>query len=101
MLIALHADPAEDHLRRGDGEKTVSELLAEVPTTQPNMSQHLRVLYRSGVLSELREGLQIYYTLQSERVATLCRAVCMQVQAEFKAGARNRSSDQWVLLLAR
>ena len=79
----------------------MSELLAEVPTTQPNLSQHLRVLYRSGVPSELREGLQIYYTLQSERVATLCRAVCMQVQAEFKAGARKRSSDQLVLLLAR
>ena len=79
----------------------MSELLAEVPTTRPNMSQHLRVLYRIGVLSERREGIQIYYTLQSERVATLCRAVCMQVQAEFKAGARIRSSDRLVPLLAR
>eukprot|EP01034_Spumella_vulgaris_P028790 gene28790-35712_t len=54
------------------GEKNVSELLEEIDTTQPNMSQHLSTLYRSGVLSKRREGTQIYYKLQSERVAALC-----------------------------
>lgn len=66
------------------GEKNVSELLAEIDTTQPNMSQHLSTLYRSGVLSKRREGTQIYYKLQSERVATLCRAVCVQVAIELE-----------------
>ena len=64
-------------------EKNVSELLAEIDTTQPNMSQHLATLYRSGVLAKRREGTQIYYRLQSERVATLCRAVCTQVAIEL------------------
>jgi ArsR family transcriptional regulator len=64
-------------------EKNVSELLAEIDTTQPNMSQHLSMLYRSGVLAKRREGTQIYYRLQSERVATLCRAVCTQVAIEL------------------
>ena len=65
------------------GEKNVSELLSEIDTTQPNMSQHLSMLYRSGVLSKRREGTQVYYRLQSERVATLCRAVCTQVAIEL------------------
>lgn len=65
------------------GEKNVSELLAEIDTTQPNMSQHLAMLYRSGVLSRRREGTQIYYRLQSERVSMLCRAVCNQVAMEL------------------
>jgi ArsR family transcriptional regulator len=65
------------------GEKNVSELLREIETTQPNMSQHLATLYRSGVLAKRREGTQIYYRLQSERVATLCRAVCTQVAMEL------------------
>ena len=65
------------------GEKNVSELLGEIETTQPNMSQHLATLYRSGVLSKRRDGTQIYYKLQSERVATLCRAVCTQVAIEL------------------
>lgn len=30
------------------GEKNVSQLLAEIDTTQPNMSQHLATLYRAG-----------------------------------------------------
>jgi DNA-binding transcriptional ArsR family regulator len=66
------------------GEKNVSQLLAEIETTQPNMSQHLATLYRSGVLGKRREGTQIYYRLQSERVATLCRAVCTQVAIELE-----------------
>ncbi|MDP3820616.1 MAG: metalloregulator ArsR/SmtB family transcription factor [Burkholderiales bacterium] len=65
------------------GERNVSDLLAQIDTTQPNMSQHLATLYRAGVLGRRREGTQIYYRLQSERVATLCRAVCTQVAAEL------------------
>ena len=37
-------------------EKSVNELLAEIDTTQPNLSQHLAVLYRTGVLAKRREG---------------------------------------------
>ncbi|MCP5261236.1 MAG: helix-turn-helix transcriptional regulator [Rhodoferax sp.] len=65
-------------------EKSVSQLLAEIDTTQPNMSQHLNTLYRCGVLAKRREGTQIYYRLQSKRVATLCRAVCTQVAIELE-----------------
>ena len=67
----------------GTGERNVSELLAQITTTQPNMSQHLATLYRAGVLGRRREGTQIYYKLQSDRVATLCRAVCSQVAMEL------------------
>ena len=66
-------------------EKNVSELLEQIDTTQPNMSQHLGTLYRSGILAKRRVGTQIYYRLQSERVATLCRAVCTQVAIELDA----------------
>ena len=66
-----------------NGEKNVSELLGEIDTTQPNMSQHLSTLYRAGVLGKRRDSTQIYYRLQSERVATLCRAVCTQVAIEM------------------
>jgi DNA-binding transcriptional ArsR family regulator len=75
-------------------EKNVSELLAEIDTTQPNMSQHLSMLYRSGVLSRRREGTQIYYRLQSERVAALCRAVCTQVAIEMDPGTQVKPSER-------
>jgi len=78
------------------GEKNVSELLAEIDTTQPNMSQHLSMLYRCGVLSKRREGTQMYYRLQSERVATLCRAVCTQVAMELDPESEVKASERLV-----
>ena len=60
-------------------EKNVSQLLTEIHTTQPNMSQHLATLYRAGVLTRRRDATQIYYRIGNQRAATLCRAVCMQI----------------------
>lgn len=65
-----------------NGEKNVGELLGEIDTTQPNMSQHLNTLYQAGVLGKRREGVQIYYRIINERVVTLCRAVCVQIASE-------------------
>lgn len=66
-----------------NGERNVSELLEQIDTTQPNMSQHLSTLYRAGVLAKRREGTQIFYRLESPRVADLCRAVCTQVATDM------------------
>ncbi|MEY4753317.1 MAG: hypothetical protein RJA44_992 [Pseudomonadota bacterium] len=76
------------------GEKNVSQLLGEIDTTQPNMSQHLSTLYRAGVLGKRRDSTQIYYRLQSERVATLCRAVCTQVAIELDPDVLTPPADR-------
>jgi DNA-binding transcriptional ArsR family regulator len=65
-----------------NGEKNVGELLREIDTTQPNMSQHLHTLYQSGVLGKRREGVQIFYRIINDNVVTLCRAVCTQIAIE-------------------
>lgn len=65
-----------------NGEKNVSQLLEEIQTTQPNMSQHLNTLYKAGVLGRRRDGVQIYYRIINDRVVTLCRAVCTQIAIE-------------------
>ena len=58
------------------GELTVTQLLLQIDTTQPNMSQHLAVLHRAGVLARRREGALIYYRVSDQRAAAICRAVC-------------------------
>ncbi len=60
-------------------EKNVGQLLEEIDTTQPNMSQHLNTLFKAKILGRRREGVQIYYRIINERVVTVCRAVCMQI----------------------
>jgi DNA-binding transcriptional ArsR family regulator len=87
--IRLHIISALCH-----GERNVSQLLTDIDTTQPNMSQHLATLYRAGVLGKRREGTQIYYRLQSERVAMLCRAVCTQVAIEMESDTAVPSTDR-------
>ncbi|OWQ83804.1 transcriptional regulator [Roseateles aquatilis] len=77
-----------------NGERNVSELLSQIDTTQPNMSQHLSTLFRAGILSRRREGTQIYYGLQSERVAMLCRAVCTQIATELDSDDPVPQSDR-------
>lgn len=67
------------------GEKNVGQLLQEIQTTQPNMSQHLHTLHESGVLGRRREGVQVYYRIVNERVVSLCRAVCTQIAMETQA----------------
>jgi len=64
-------------------EKSDSELLLEINTTQPNLSQHLAVLYKTGVLARRSQGTQVIYRVQSEKAVALCRSVCTQIAIEM------------------
>ena len=64
-------------------EKSVSELLLEIETTQPNLSQHLAVLFNTGILAKRKEGIQVIYRVQSEQAVALCRSVCTQIAIDL------------------
>lgn len=70
-----------------DGERNVSDLLARIETTQPNMSQHLSTLYRAGVLDRRREGTQVFYRVRSERLLSMCRTVCEDLATDVQSDA--------------
>jgi len=63
-------------------EKNVSELLSEIKTTQPNMSQHLNTLYKAGILGKRRDGVQVYYRVIDPRITAICHSVCSQVHPD-------------------
>lgn len=67
------------------GEKNVRELLDLIGTTQPNMSQHLNVLYKAGIVGRRREGVQIYYRIVNESVVALCSTMCGVVASQADA----------------
>lgn len=66
-----------------DGELSVSQILERVETTQPNLSQHLAILYRHGVIGKRKDGTQVIYSVQSEKAVLLCRSVVTQVAIEL------------------
>ncbi len=62
------------------GEHCVSEVLAVVGGSQANISKHLAVLKRAGLVSCRREGLNRYYRIADERVFSICRSVCDSIE---------------------
>lgn len=64
-----------------EGEKNVSQLLQRVEVSQPNISQHLGVLYRGGVVGRRRAGAQIFYHVVSTQALMLCDVLCKEREA--------------------
>ena len=54
-----------------EGERTVGELTAALPISQPAVSQHLKVLKEIGMVSDRAEGTRRRYRLNQHGVAAL------------------------------
>lgn len=54
-----------------NGERTVGELTAALPVSQPAVSQHLKVLKQIGMVSDRAEGTRRRYRLNEHGVAAL------------------------------
>lgn len=65
------------------GERNVGQLLDSIDVAQPNMSQHLNMMYRAGILGKRRQGAQMFYRIAEETAAMACRAVCTQVAIDL------------------
>ena len=55
-----------EYLRRG--ERCVCEIFPAIGGEQSNISRHLGVLKRAGILSDRREGVSIYYRIKDPSV---------------------------------
>ena len=80
-LFAVLSTPIRLHIisELRQGEKNVGQLLENIGVAQPNMSQHLNILFRSGVLGKRRQGAQVFYRIADHTAARICRTVCTQV----------------------
>ena len=59
-----------------NGEQCVSDILEVVGGSQANVSKHLSVLKRAGLVDCRRSGLNVFYRIIDEGVFTICRNVC-------------------------
>jgi DNA-binding transcriptional ArsR family regulator len=67
-----------DRLR--GGEATVQALAAATDASQQNVSKHLGVLLRAGVVGRRKAGTFVYYRIVDEGVFGLCEQVCGSVR---------------------
>ena len=54
-----------------EGERSVGQLLDEIPLSQSALSQHLAMLRQEGLVQTRRESQTIHYSLADERVSRI------------------------------
>lgn len=51
-----------------DSERTVSQLVDEIGSSQSNISTHLKLLKTTGIVKSRNEGKYVYYSLRDETI---------------------------------
>ena len=72
-----------DRLR--NGEATVQALVAATGASQQNVSKHLGVLLREGIVGRRKEGNFVHYSIVDHDVFSLCENVCGGLQRRLDA----------------
>jgi len=72
-----------DELR--DGEANVHELAGALDTTPQNVSKHLGVLARGGVVARRKEGNFVYYRVIDCGIWELCHLMCGGVERQLES----------------
>lgn len=80
-VLIVHALTGEDHC--------VCELNALVDIDQSNISRHLAVLKRAGIVSERRDGMRVFHHLQTPCILKAFECAVEVVRAHAKR--RNKS----------
>lgn len=65
-----------------DGERCVTDVLAVVGGSQANVSKHLSVLRRVGLVDCRREGVNVYYRIEDPAVFAICSTVCDSLERQ-------------------
>ncbi len=68
-----------------DGEATVRELQDATGASQQNVSKHLGVLLRAGIVDRRKEGNFSVYSIVDPMVFALCEQVCGGLRREVDA----------------
>jgi len=80
------ADPTRREILRAlrSGDLTAGDIAARFEMTAPSISHHLNVLKDAGLVSALRDGRHIIYSLNSTTLQDLMAELMEFVQAKEK-----------------
>ena len=65
------------------GEASVQELADHVGSSQQNVSKHLGLLARVGIVGRRKDGTFAYYRITDDSVFAMCEQMCGAVQREL------------------
>lgn len=64
------------------GEMCVQDLVEETDASQANVSKHLSLLKKEGILDRRKEGLKVFYFIKDESIFRLCDIVCNKLEED-------------------
>lgn len=62
-----------------NGERPVREVVEVIGLTQANISRHLNILFRAGIVARRREGNSVLYRVVDPNFVDICRTVSISV----------------------
>jgi ArsR family transcriptional regulator len=65
--------------------RSVGEVAAKVNVSQPTVSHHLAVLRKAGLVKSRKDGKQVFYTLDQQRVVSCCGKLLFAFAPEQRA----------------
>jgi DNA-binding transcriptional ArsR family regulator len=74
------------------GERNVGELAQLCDYTSANISRHLAILSKHGLVARENRGTSVYYRIADESVYALCDLVCGSIARQFEQSARERQA---------
>lgn len=75
-----------------DGERNVGELAELCGYTSANISRHLAILSKHGLVARENRGTSVYYRIADDSVYALCDLVCGSIVRQFEQAARERQA---------
>ena len=72
------------------GQVCVCDLEAALPVKQPTVSHHLKLLRDAGLITDERQGQNIYYRLAGEKLQQWLDAILGPVEGELPQMARHK-----------
>ena len=69
-----------------DGERCVCEIFPAISQEQSNVSRHLNMMQKAGILTRRKEGLRIFYAVKHPEVLAIIDLAAAIMQSE--AGRR-------------
>jgi DNA-binding transcriptional ArsR family regulator len=73
-----------------EGERNVGELAQLCGYTAANVSRHLAMLAKHGLVARESRGTSVYYRIADEKVYALCDLVCGSIARLHEKSARER-----------
>lgn len=70
--------------RLKEGERTVGTLVDETGASQANVSKHLQILRRAGLVERRKEGLNAWYSILDPSIFQICDLVCGRLSEQFQ-----------------